>query len=80
VYNRTDALGLQIFLRDKFVVWASKDSCLEEIWDNFKNIVYETIERFVPHKILRKNSDPEYYNKEIKRLKSKVRKTYKKEN
>jgi hypothetical protein len=31
----------------------------------------------VPHKILRKNSDPEYYNKENKRLKSKVRKAYK---
>ena len=49
---------------------------LEEIWINFKNIVYESIERFVPHKILRKNSDPEYYNKEIRRLKLKVRKAY----
>jgi len=36
----------------------------------------ESLKRFVPHKILRKNSDPEYYNKEIKRLKSKVRKAY----
>jgi len=52
VYNKTDALGLQIFLRDKFAVWASKDSCVEEIWNNFRNIVYEPIERFVPHKIL----------------------------
>jgi len=49
---------------------------MEEIWNNLKNIVYESIERFVPHKTLRKNSDPEYYNKEIKRLKSKVRKAY----
>jgi len=49
---------------------------VEQIWINFKNIVYETIERFVPHKILRKNSDPEYYNKEIKRLKLNVRKAY----
>jgi hypothetical protein len=30
----------------------------------------------VPRKTLRKNSDPEYYNKEIKRLKSKVRKEH----
>jgi hypothetical protein len=30
----------------------------------------------VPHKILLKNSDPECYNKEIKRLKSKVRKAF----
>ena len=49
---------------------------MEEIWNNLKNIVHEGIERFVTHKILRKNSDPEYYNKEIKRLKSKVGKAY----
>ena len=30
----------------------------------------------MPHKTLKNNSDPEYYNKEIKRLKSKVRKEY----
>ena len=49
---------------------------MEEIRNNFKNIVYESLERFVPHKTLRKISDPEYYNKEIKQLKSKVRKDY----
>jgi len=76
VYNKTDVSGLQNFLRDKFVVWASNGSSMEEIWNNFRNIVYETIERFVPHKILRKNSDAEYYNKEIKQLKSKGRKAY----
>jgi len=76
VYNKTDVSGLQIFLCDKFVVWASNGSNVEEIWNNFKNIVYESIERFVPHKTLRKNSDPEYYNKEIKQSKSKVRKAY----
>jgi hypothetical protein len=62
VYNKTDVVGLQNFLRNKFAVWASNGSCVEEIWNNFKNILYEYIERFVPHKILRKNSDPEYYN------------------
>jgi hypothetical protein len=76
VYNKTDVSGLQIFLRDKFVVWSSNGSNVEEIWNNFKYIVYESIERFLPHKTLRKNSDPEYYNTEIKRLKSKVRKEY----
>jgi hypothetical protein len=66
VYNKTDVLGLQTFLHDKFVIWASNGNSVEEIWNNFKNIVYESIERFVPHKILGKNSDPEYYNKEMK--------------
>jgi len=68
--------GRRTFLRDKFVVWASNGSNVEEIWNNLKNIVYESIERFMPHKTLRKNSDPKYYNKEIKQLKSKVRKAY----
>jgi len=49
---------------------------VEEIWNNLRNIVYESIEGFVPYKTLRKNSDPEYYNKEIKGLNSKVRKEY----
>jgi len=68
--------GLQTFLRDKFAVWSSNGSIVEEIWNNFKTIVYESTERFVPYKTLRKNLDPEYYNTEIKRLKSKVRKEY----
>ena len=37
--------------------------------NSFKEIVSECIERFVPHEILRKNPDPEYYNKEVKQLK-----------
>jgi hypothetical protein len=73
VYNKTEVLGLQTFLRDKFAVWASS---VEELWNNFKNILHESVERFVPHKILRKISDPEYYNKDIKRLKAKVIKAY----
>jgi hypothetical protein len=54
VYNKTDVLVLQTLLRDKFPVWASNGSCVEDIWNNVKNRVYECIERFVPRKILRK--------------------------
>jgi hypothetical protein len=43
---------------------------------DFKNIILESIERFIPHKIQRKNSGPEYYNKNAKKLKLKVRKAY----
>jgi hypothetical protein len=57
VYNKT-------FLCDKFVVWANNGKSVEEIWNNFKNIVYESIERFVPHKILKKNLYPKYYNRD----------------
>ena len=41
-------------IRDKFAVWASNGICVEEMWNNLKNIVYECIERFVPRKIRRK--------------------------
>ena len=47
-----------------------------QIWQNFKDIIFEGIKLYVPQKILSKNPDPEYYNKEVKRLKVKVRKMY----
>jgi hypothetical protein len=76
VYHKADVIGLQKFLRDKFAIWASKGRSVEEVWNNFKNIILQCIEMFIPHKILRKNSDPEYYNEEVKKLKLKVRKAY----
>jgi hypothetical protein len=63
VYHKANVLGLQNFLRDKFAIWARNGRCVEEIWNNFKNIIFESIGRFIPHNTLRKNSDPEYYNK-----------------
>jgi hypothetical protein len=75
-YHKTNVEGLQNFLRDKLQIWANNGSCVEDIWDNFKDIVSEGIERFVPHKILKQNPDPEYYNKEVKRLRVKVRRAY----
>jgi len=49
VYNKTDVSGLQTFLRDKCLVLASNGNSVEEIWNNLKNIVYESIERFFCH-------------------------------
>jgi len=40
------------------------------------DIIFEGIKRYIAQKILGKNPDPEYYNKEVKRLKVKVRKMY----
>jgi len=37
VYKKTDVSGLQTYLRDKFVVWASNCSNVEETWNNLKN-------------------------------------------
>ena len=68
VYHKTNVTGLQSFLRGKFASWASNGSCKEEIWKCFKGTVFKSINRFVPHKILRKNPDRERYNKEVKWL------------
>jgi hypothetical protein len=69
-------LDLCTFLQEKFSSWASNSTCIEEVWTNFKAIPLQGIERFVPHKMPRKNSNPEYYNKEVKHLNVKVRKAY----
>ena len=71
IYSKADVLGLQTFLQDRYADWASNGNCVEQIWNNFKNIVHVSVECFVPHKILKINSDPEYHNKDIKRLKAK---------
>lgn len=48
------------------------------IWENFKEIFFKRIERFVPHKIIKKSPGPEYYNTEMIRLKVKVRRAHNK--
>src|SRR5215510_1688769 len=75
-YHKTDVIGLQTFLWDKLTTWANNGSCVEDIWNKFKYIIFEGVERFVPHKILKRNPDPDYYNREVKRLKAKVRRAY----
>jgi len=59
VYHKTKVPGLQNYLKGKFASWASNGSCVEEIWKSFKEIIFESIERVVPHKILRKVAVPE---------------------
>ena len=52
VYHKTDVLGLQAFLREKFNLWAGNGGCVEEIWRSYKDIIFEGIK-----KILSKNPD-----------------------
>jgi hypothetical protein len=71
-YQKTNILGVQKCAPYKFPIWANNGSCVEDIWQNFKDIVFKSIARFVTHKILEeeKKPDPEYNNKEVKRLKA----------
>lgn len=41
-------------------------SCIEEILKNYKDIIFKGNKCYVPQKILSKNLDPEYYDKEVK--------------
>jgi hypothetical protein len=50
VYHKKDVLGLQAFLREKFELWAGNGSCVEEIWNSYKDIIFEGIKRYVPKK------------------------------
>jgi FtsZ-binding cell division protein ZapB len=76
VYHKADIKGLQTFLRDQFAIWAGNGGSVEEVWNNFKNILLQCIEGFIPHRIQKRNSDTDYYNKEVKKLNLKVRKAY----
>ena len=48
VYHKTNVPGLQSFFRGKFTSRASNGSCVEEIWKRVKEIVFESIDHFVP--------------------------------
>jgi hypothetical protein len=58
VYHKADTMSLQTLLRSIFAIWVGNGGCVEEVWNNFKSIIFQGIERFIPHKILRKNADP----------------------
>ena len=56
---KTDVVGLQTLHKDKFGIWASNYSIVEEIWNHLKDRVSKSIERFFPHKLHRKPPYPE---------------------
>ena len=78
MYHKTDVLGLQAFLWEKFNLSAGNAFCIEEKWKSYKDIIFKSIKGYVPQKILSKNPDPAYYHKEVNWLKVKVRKIHKK--
>jgi hypothetical protein len=61
MYHKTDVLALQAFLREKFYLWAGNGSCVEDIRESYKDIIFEGIKRYVPHRIMGKNPNPQYY-------------------
>jgi len=47
VYHKTDVLGLQVCLQEKFNLWAGNGSYVEEILESHKDIIFESIKRYV---------------------------------
>ncbi len=76
VYHETNVLGLQTFLHNKLTTWVNNGSCIQNIWKNFKDIIFEGIKHSVPHKSLKPNLDLEYYNMEVRPLEVKLRRAY----
>jgi hypothetical protein len=42
-YHKTNFIGLQNFFWDKLPTWANNGICVEDIWNNFKNIVFRVL-------------------------------------
>ena len=76
LFRKANVTGYKDYLLKNFVEWACKGGNVDEIWCNFKTILSDAIERFVPKKLLSRNPDPEYYNYAVKKLKKKARRLY----
>jgi hypothetical protein len=50
VYRKTDVLGLQAFLRGNFNLWAVNGSCVEELLDSYKDIIFDGVKSYVLQK------------------------------
>ncbi|KAJ4451854.1 hypothetical protein ANN_03332 [Periplaneta americana] len=79
-YNKTDINGLQGYLIDQHNKFLDEDKNMDQVWENFKRILIEATSKYVPYKIVKSNSDPEYYTKYVRQLKKKARRAYNKRN
>ena len=57
-------LSLQAFFRDNFKLWSGNGSCVEGMWNYFKDIILEGTKHFIPQTFLSKNWNREYYNED----------------
>lgn len=75
-YNKADQVGVITKLEEKLKNFIMAEGDVNKKWDMYKNLMQEIAEEFIPSKTISENSDPEYYNKEVKALKKKVRQAY----
>jgi hypothetical protein len=76
-YKKTVKCDLKQAFSDHFCQWNTIDNDdVDNMWTSFKNICEEIQDTYVPHKILKGNADPSYYDKNVKKLKQRCRKLY----
>jgi hypothetical protein len=76
-YKKADRKGIEKFLRDEFPKWTSSNTeDIEDIWNSFKKLMNTCQEKFIPSKLITKNSDPQYFTRAIRVLKRKCQKAY----
>jgi hypothetical protein len=73
MYNKTNILGLRTLIREKFSSRASNGKVLKKCGLILRLFFFKESKNFLPHKIMRKNSDPVKHNRGLKRLNAIVR-------
>jgi Reverse transcriptase (RNA-dependent DNA polymerase)/Endonuclease-reverse transcriptase len=75
-YDRADQVGIVTKLEEGLKDFIMSPGNVNDKWNYYKKIMEELNTEFVPSKMVSDNSDPPYYNKEVKSLKKRVRKLY----
>jgi len=60
VYHKPDDLGLLDFLPDKLNLWPGNGRFVEDVWKNFKDVLFKGIKRYVTQNSLSKNEHLQY--------------------
>ena len=76
-YRKANVQEVKEEFKDKYTEWESVgEGDVEKMWNGFKAICNDIRDKYVPSKVLRANSDPVYYNRKVKKLKSLSRKLH----
>ena len=78
-WNKTNINGLNNYVESKLNEQAFKDdNDIEFNWNNFKNILIEARDKYVPHRMSTSRYNIPWYNKQLRRLCNKKQRLYNK--
>jgi len=78
LYSKADVQQFGKYLGSKFSTFttSSASSSVDECWANFKSLLLEAAQQFIPTRKFSSNGDPPWINNEIKALKKRARKAH----